>query len=52
MFDAANHPDHSAGVGVLPLVVIAVNNNVTVTKILVDGAAGLKLSSIKLMEKL
>jgi hypothetical protein len=51
-FDTADHPDRNVGVGVLPLVVSSVINNVTVTKMLVDGGAGLNLISVKLMEKL
>jgi hypothetical protein len=52
MFDASDHPDRNAGVGVLPLVVSPIINNVTVTKMLVDGGAGLNLISVKLIEKL
>jgi hypothetical protein len=39
-------------VGALPLVVSPLIRNVRVTKMLVDGGAGLNLISIKLMEKL
>jgi hypothetical protein len=51
-FDAADHPDHCMGVGVLPLVVSLVICNVRVTKMLVDGGAGLNVISVKLMEVL
>ena len=51
-FDAADHPDRNAGVGLLPLVVSPTINNVTVSKMLVDGGAGLNLISARLMEKL
>jgi hypothetical protein len=39
-------------VGVLPLVVSPIINNITVTIMLVDGGGGLNLISVKLMEKL
>ena len=51
-FDAEDHPDRTTGVGVLPLVVSPVIHNVTVTKMLVDGGAGLNLISTDLLEKL
>jgi hypothetical protein len=51
-FDATNHPERVTRVGVLPLMVSPVINNVTITKMLVDGGASLNLLSIKLMEKL
>ena len=51
-FDAANHPDRVAGVGLLPLVVSPIIHNVVVSKMLIDGGAGLNLISAKLMEKL
>ena len=51
-FDAGDHPDRVAGVGMLPLVVSPVINNVRVTKMLVDGGSGLNLISVQLMEKL
>ena len=51
-FDAEGHPEKMAGVGLLPLVVAPTINNVRVTKMLVDGGAGLNLLSAKLMEKL
>ena len=51
-FDAADHPDRTSGVGVLPLVVSPVIHNVTVTKMLVDGGAGLNLISTDLLGKL
>jgi hypothetical protein len=51
-FDAADHPDHHAGVGTLPLVVSPVIHNVRVTKMLVDTGACLNLISVKLMEVL
>ena len=51
-FDAADHPDRTSGVGVLPLVLSPVIHNVTVTKMLVDGGAGLNLISAKLLGKL
>ena len=51
-FDAADRPDRSAGVGKLPLVVSSTINNVKVTKMLVDGGAGLNLISTKLLRQL
>ena len=51
-FDATDHPDRLAGVGLLPLVVSPIIHNVVVSKMLVDGGAGLNLLSVKLMEKL
>ena len=51
-FDAEDHPDRTTGVGILPLVVSPVIHNVTVTKMLVDGGAGLNLISTDLLEKL
>ena len=51
-FDADDHPDRLAGVGILPLVVSPIINNVVVSKMLVDGGAGLNLISATLMEKL
>jgi hypothetical protein len=51
-FDAADDPDRRVGVGALPLVVSPVIRNERVTKMLVDGGAGLNLISVKLMEVL
>jgi hypothetical protein len=51
-FDATDDPDRHAGVGALPLVVSPAIRNMWVTKMLVDGGAGLNLISVKLMEKL
>ena len=51
-FDARDHPDRVSGVGMLPLVVSPVINNVRVTKMLIDGGSGLNLISTKLMDKL
>jgi hypothetical protein len=51
-FDTRDHIDRNAGVCILPLVVSAIINNITITKMLVDGSAGLNLISVKLMEKL
>jgi hypothetical protein len=51
-FDAEDHPGRTTGVGILPLVVSPVIHNVTVTKMLVDGGAGLNLISTDLLEKL
>lgn len=51
-FDAEDHPDRTTGVGVVPLVVSPTINNINVSKMLVDGGAGLNLLSVKLLEKL
>ena len=51
-FHAEDHLDRTTGVGVLPLVVSPVIHNVTVTKMLVDGGAGLNLISADLLGKL
>jgi hypothetical protein len=51
-FDAVDYPDRRAGVGSLPLVVSPVIRNMRVTKMLVDGEAGLNVISVKLMEVL
>ena len=51
-FDAGGHPDRLAAVGTLPLVVSPIIKNVRVTKMLVDGGAGLNILSAKLMDKL
>jgi hypothetical protein len=50
-FDAAYHLDCCLGVGTLSLVVSLVICNVRVTKMLVDGGAGLNLIFVKLMVK-
>ena len=51
-FDAGDHPDRNTGPGMLPLVVSPIVKNVKVTKMLVDGGAGLNILSAKLMDKL
>ena len=51
-FDARDHPDRVAGVGMLPLVVSPIIKNVKVTKMLVDGGAGLNILLAKLVDKL
>ena len=51
-FEAEDHPDQTTGVGVLPLMLSPVIHNVTVTKMLVDGGAGLNLISAALLAKL
>ena len=51
-FDVGDHPDRVAGVGTLPLVVSPIIKNIQVTKMLVEGGAGLNILSAKLMDKL
>ena len=51
-FDSNDHPDHTVGVGILPLIVSLTIQNLAVSKMLVDGGAGLNLISVKVMERL
>jgi hypothetical protein len=51
-FDASDHPDRIAGVGTNPLVVSPIIKNVRVSKMLVDGGAGVNILSAKLVDKL
>ena len=52
IFDEEDHPDHTTAVGCLPLLVSPTIRNLKVTKILVDGRAGLNLISPKVVERL
>ena len=51
-FDARDHPNRVVGISTLPLVVSPIIKNVKVTKMLVDGGAGLNILSAKLVDKL
>ena len=51
-FDSKDHPDRTAGVGVLPLVVSPTIRNLRVSKMLVDGGAGLNLFSTNVFRRL
>ena len=51
-FSAADHPDRTSGVGILPLVVSPTINNTKVTKMLVDGGAGINLLSARVFARL
>ena len=44
-FDAEDHPNRNTAVGLLPLAGSPTINNVTVSKMLVDGGVGLNLMS-------
>src|SRR6187399_1551140 len=52
IFDAEDHPDRITAVGCLPLLVSPTIRNLKVTKMLVDGGAGLNLLSPTVIEKL
>ena len=45
IFDTEDHPDRTTAVGCLPLLVSPTIHNLKVTKMLVDGGAGLNLVS-------
>ena len=51
-FDSNDYHDLTVGVGVLPLIMSPTIQNLAVSKMLVDGGAGLNLLSIKVMERL
>lgn len=51
-FDVSDHPEHTTGVGILPLVVSPTINNTRVTKMLVDGGSSLNLLAVQVMKKL
>src|SRR3954463_15722891 len=53
IFDTEDHPDRTTAVGCLPLLVVSPTIcNLKVTKMLVDGRAGLNLISPTVIEKL
>jgi len=52
IFDAEDHPDHTTAVGCLPLLVSPTIRNLKVTKMLVDGGAGLNLISPDVISRL
>jgi hypothetical protein len=52
IFDEEDHPDCTTAVGCLPLLVSPTIHNLKVTKMLVDGRAGLNLISPKVISKL
>src|SRR5215216_647435 len=52
IFDEEDHPDRNTAVGCLLLLVSPTIHNLKVTKILVDGGAGLNLISSKVFNKL
>ena len=51
-FDTEDHPDSTTAVGCLPLLVSPTIRNLKVTKMLVNGGAGLNLISPAVIEKL
>ena len=52
IFYEQDHPDRTTAVGCLPLLVSPTIGNLKVTKMLVDGGAGLNLISPKVISKL
>ena len=52
IFDKEDHPDRTTSVGCLPLLVSPTIRDLKVTKMLVDGGAGLNLISPKVISKL
>ena len=52
IFNQDDHPTNCMGAGTLPLVVFPIINNITVSKMLVDGGSSINLISASLMEKL
>lgn len=52
ILDEEDHPDRTAAVGCLPLLVSPTIRNLKVTRMLVDGGAGLNLISPKFISKL
>ena len=52
IFDEEDHPDRTTVVGCLPLLVSPTIRNLKVTKMLVDGGAGLNMTSPKVISKL
>ena len=52
IFDLEDHPDRTTAVGCLPMLVSPTIRNLKVTKMLVDGGAGLNLISSAVIKKL
>src|SRR6187401_3445754 len=52
VFDLEDHPDRTTAVGCLPMLVSPTIRNLKVTKMLVDGGAGLNLISSAVIKKL
>src|SRR5215216_7694282 len=52
IFYAEDHPDRTTAVGCLPLLVSSMIRNLKVTKMLVDGGAGLNLISPEVIKRL
>src|SRR3954463_10208337 len=52
IFDIEDHPDRTTAVGCLPMLVSPTIRNLKVTKMLVDGGAGLNLISSAVLRKL
>jgi hypothetical protein len=52
IFDEEDHPDRTTAIGCLPLLVSPTIRNLKVTKMLVDGGAGLNLISPEVIRRL
>src|SRR4051812_30582429 len=52
IFDIEDHPDRTTAIGCLPMLVSPTVRNLKVTKMLVDGRAGLNLISSAVLQKL
>src|SRR3954465_5994906 len=52
IFDIEDHPDRTTAIGCLPMLVSPTIRNLKVTKMLVDGGAGLSLISSAVLQKL
>src|SRR3954470_16345611 len=52
IFDIEDHPDRTTAIGCLPMLVSPTVRNLKVTKMLVDGGAGLNLISSAVLQKL
>ena len=52
IFDIEDHPDRTTAVGCLPMLVSPTIRNLKVTKMLVDGGAGLNLISSAVLQRL
>ena len=51
-FDSTDHPKSTSTVGTIPLVCTTTINNIVVSKMLIDGGAGLNVISVETFEKL
>jgi hypothetical protein len=51
-FDRNDHPDNTAGVDILPIVVTPMICNLGVGRVLIDGGVGLNLLSLEVFRKM